>query len=162
MAYRFLYLPWARAPLVSFHCPSRVSFASAPARFQCTSRCQRCCQDAHSKRASSRHHTSHRQRCRQEALSGRAGSLMAHFAWPALLPRSSLQACPLAFGGHPAANAAAGKVSPSVPARFRRALHCLDGLAGLGRGVGEGNSSIGNSMYMYRRACNHSPIASLV
>ena len=78
--------------------------------------------------------------CR-EAQSERASSLMTHFAWPALLPRSLFQACLLALGGHPAAKAASGgsfqarglaydslrmasivtkRLTPSVPARTRR------------------------------------------
>ena len=64
------------------------------------------------------HRTSHRQHCRQEVQSERAGSLMTHFAWPSLLPRSLFQRCLLALSGHPAANVAANKFSPSVPARL--------------------------------------------
>ena len=158
--------------LLHYRCPGPVplsclstapptSFASVPARFQCSSRCHRSCRDARSKLASSRlphiaspalstggsvracriaydslrmgsivakefipsvpartRRSSHCQ-CRCHATHfKRARSPMTHFAWPAMLPGSSLQACPLALGGHPAADTAAKKLSPSVPARL--------------------------------------------
>ena len=149
-----LQVPWARAPLVSFHCPSHelreragslsVQFALPPFLLGKLASSQsphiaspalstggsvRACRlNYDSLRMASMvgkklipsvpartRRSSHCQRRYQAAHSKRAGSPMTHFAWPVLLPGSSLQACPLALGGHPAGNTAAKKLSPSVP-----------------------------------------------
>ena len=76
-----------------------ASVASMPACVQRSSRCHRSRQDVRSKLAGPR--SPH---IASPALST-GGSVrarrLAHLAWPALLPRSSSQACPLARGARP-------------------------------------------------------------